>query len=128
MNGTEQATGFVPAHGLTFFAGGDAYAFAAVQGGREFVVKNGLKSLSTFVRVTQNRDFGHVLDLAFNSMATKVAYVAEDGKKEWVMVDDQKVTPEFDRVTFNRENYEWGGPLVFAGYDAAKRVIIVGKL
>jgi hypothetical protein len=128
VNGKEQATGFVPAHGLTFFAGGDACAFAAVQGGREFVVKNGLKSLSTFVRVTQNRDFGHVLDLAFNSMATKVAYVAEDGKKEWIMVDDRKMTPEFDRVAFNRENYEWGGPLVFAGYDVAKRVIIVGKL
>jgi hypothetical protein len=128
VNGAEQATGFVPAHGLTFFAGGDACAFAAAQGGREFVVKNGLKSPAKYVRVTKDKDFGHVLDLAFNSMATKVAYVAEDKKKEWVMVDDQRVTPEFDRVAFCRENYEWGGALVFAGYDAAKRVIVVGKI
>jgi hypothetical protein len=127
VNGEEQKTGFVPGHGLTFFAGGNACAFAAVQGGREFAVKNGLKSLSTFVRVTKDRDFGHVLDLAFNSKAAEVAYVAEDQKKEWIMIDDRKVTPEYDRVAFNRESYEWGGPLVFAGYDAAKRVIVVGK-
>jgi hypothetical protein len=127
-NGAEQATGFFPAHGLTFFAGGEAFAFAAAQNGREFVVKNGLKSLSTFVRVTKDRDFAHVLDLAINGMATSVAYIASDGKKEWIMVDDRKVTPEFDRVAFNREHYEWGGPVVFAGYDAAKRVIIVGQI
>lgn len=127
-NGGEQATGFVPAHGLTFFAGGDAFAFAAAQNGREFVVKNSLKSLSTFVRVTKDKDFARVLDLAVNGMATSVAYIASDGKKEWIMVDDRKVTPEFDRVAFNREHYEWGGPIVFAGYDAARRVIIVGQI
>lgn len=128
VNGAEPATGFVPAHGLTFFAGGDAFAFAAAQNGREFVVKNGLKSLSTFVRVTKDKDFARVLDLSVNGMATSVAYIASDGKKEWIMVDDRKVTPEFDRVAFNREHYEWGGPIVFAGYDAAKRVIIVGQI
>jgi hypothetical protein len=128
INGQVQDTAFTPAHSLAFFAGGNACAFAAVKGGREFVVKNGLKTLSTFVRVTPDRDFAHVIDLALDSKAVKVAYVAADAKKEWIMVDDRRVTPEFDRVAFNRESYEWGGPLIFAGYDEAKRVIIVGKI
>jgi hypothetical protein len=128
INGKEQATGFAPAHGLAFFAGGNACAFAAASGGREYVVKNGLKTLGTFARVTKDRDFAHVTDLAFDSKAAKVAYVAADHNKEWIMVDDRPVTPEFDRVAFNREAYEWGGPLVFAGYDAAKRAIVVGKI
>jgi len=31
-------------------------------------------------------------------------------------------------VAFSREIFMWGGALVFAGYDSAKRVIVVGKL
>jgi hypothetical protein len=128
VDGKEQATGFVPVHGLTFFAGGNACAFAAGTGAREFVVRNSLKALSSFTRVTPDKDFGEVRSLAFNSLTTKVAYVARDGRKEWVMIDDQKVTPEYTRVSCNREGFEWGGPLVFAGYDAAKDVIVVGRL
>jgi hypothetical protein len=128
VDGKEQATGFVPVHGLTFFAGGNACAFAAGTGAREFVVRNSLKALSSFTRVTPDKDFGEVRSLAFNSLTTKVAYVAKDGRKEWVMIDDQKVTPEYTLVSFNREGFEWGGPLVFAGYDAAKDVIVVGRL
>lgn len=128
INGKEQETGFAPAHGLVFFAGGNACAFAAASGGREFVVRNGLKTLGTFVRVTKDRDFAHVIDLAFDGQAAKVAYVAADKDRQWIMVDDRPVSPEFDCAGFNRENYEWGGPLVFAGYDAANRVIIVGKI
>jgi hypothetical protein len=128
LNGVEVTTGFVPGHGLTYYAGGGACAFAAVQDGRQFVVKSSLKAPTTFVRAAKERDFGHVIDLAFDSLAAKVAYVAEDKNKEWIMVDDQPVTPEFDRVAYNLESYQWGGPLVFAGYDAARRVIVVGKI
>lgn len=128
MSGVEIASGFVPDHGLAYYAGGGACAFAAIQDGRQYVVKSSLKAPTTFVRATKDRDFGHVVDLAFNSLASKVAYIAEDKSREWIMVDDQPVTPEFDRVAYNLESYQWGGPLVFAGYDAARRVIVVGKI
>jgi len=125
VDGKVQETEFVPVHDLTFAFGGDPYAYAASSGGREFVVRNG-------VRVTKDRDFARVGFLTFDDKKTKLAYIAADVKegrrKEWVMIDDRKVTPDYDLVTFTQEAFRISGALTFAGLDAGKNSIAVGQL
>ena len=121
VDGKVQTTDFVPAHDLVYAPGGDSYTYAAIKGGREFAVRNG-------ARVTTDKDFAKVRWLTFDTTKTKLAYVARDGSREWVMINDRKVTPEYDLITFCREQFRINGTLIFAGLDAGKNSIVVGRL
>jgi formylglycine-generating enzyme required for sulfatase activity len=121
VDGKVQETAFVPSHDLVYAPGGDPFIYAAVSSGREFVVRNG-------VRVTKDKDFARVRSLTFDRTRTKIAYVARDVNHEWVMINDQKATPDYDIVTFCQEQFRINGELCFAGFDVAKNSIITGKV
>jgi len=121
IDGQVQTTGFLPGHDLVFAPGGDPYAYASADKGREFVVRNGS-------RVTKDKDFGQVRLLTFDSTKTKIAYVARDLNREWVMINDKKATPEYELISFCQEQFRINGELFFAGLDGAKNIIVVGQV
>ena len=120
LDGKFQETQFPPAHDLFYATGAKPWMYAATDKGREFVVRDG-------ARVTKDKDFTQVRMPTFGKDKTQLAYVAKD-KREWVMVNDKKVTPEYNTVTFCQEQFRITGDLTFAGYDTVKSTIVVGTL
>lgn len=121
VGGKMQMTEFAPGHDLAFSPGGDSCVYAAVKSGREFMVRDG-------ARVTKDKDYQQVRWPTFDPTKAKLAYIARDGNREWVMINDKKVTAEYEHVTFCREQYRIDGTLTVAGYDAKKNKIITGRL
>ena len=55
-------------------------------------------------------------------------YTAEMGKKGFIMVNDVKVSPEFDKIELCKEQFLNNGTIIFVGYDQQNNEIVHGTL